>query len=154
MLGGSIAGLLAARVLADRYATVTVVERDRLPAGSQPRRGVPHGHHTHGMLPRGLQILEDLLPGFTADIERAGGLTGDILANCRWYLNGRLLRQATTGLPALSASRQLIEGEIRRRVRALPNVTVLDGHDIVGLCASAAGDRIIGRRSPVLRRVR
>lgn len=144
MLGGSIAGLLAARVLADRYTTVTVVERDRLPAGAQPRRGVPHGRHVHAILPRGLQILEELLPGLTRDAERAGGLTGDILANCRWYLNGRLLRQADAGLAALSASRQLIEGQIRRRVRALPNVTVLDGHDIVGLSASADGGRVTG----------
>ncbi|MGA5305981.1 FAD-dependent oxidoreductase [Nucisporomicrobium flavum] len=144
VLGGSIAGLLAARVLADRYATVTIVERDRLPSGAEHRRGVPHGRHAHGLLPQGLQIMEELLPGLTADIERGGGMAADILGNCRWYLNGRLLRQAHAGLPALAASRPLIEGEIRRRVRELPNVTVLDGHDITGLCASADGGRIIG----------
>ena len=57
VLGGSIAGLLAARVLADRYPRVTVVERDRLPSTVEHRRGLPHGRHVHGMLPRGLQIL-------------------------------------------------------------------------------------------------
>jgi phytoene dehydrogenase-like protein len=65
VLGGSVAGLLAARVLADRYAGVTVVERDRLPSGAQHRRGLPHGRHVHGMLPRGRQILEELMPGLT-----------------------------------------------------------------------------------------
>ncbi|MEV4704942.1 FAD-binding monooxygenase [Actinoplanes sp. NPDC049316] len=144
VLGGSIAGLLAARVLADRYATVTIAERDRLPSAAEHRRGVPHGKHAHGLLPRGLQIMEELLPGLRGDLERGGGLIADILGNCRWYLNGRLLRQADAGLPALAASRPLIEGEIRRRVRALPNVTVLDGHDITGLCASADGRRITG----------
>jgi 2-polyprenyl-6-methoxyphenol hydroxylase-like FAD-dependent oxidoreductase len=144
VLGGSIAGLLAARVLADRYAQVTVVERDRLPSGAEHRRGVPHGHHVHGLLPRGLQILEDLLPGLTAQLVSAGGLVGDILADCRWYLNGRLLRRAGAGLTALSASRPLIEATIRERVCALPNVTVLDGHDVTGLLASTDSERISG----------
>jgi len=76
----------------------------------------------------------------------AGALRGDILGNVRWYLNGRLLRQADTGLTALSASRPLIEGAIRDRVRSLPNVEILDGYDIVGLCATPRGDRITGAR--------
>jgi len=88
--------------------------------------------------------VEELLPGFTRRVVSAGGLTGDILGNCRWYLNGRMLRQTDTGLAALSASRPLLEAAIRERVCALPNVTVLDGHAIAGLCASDRGDRITG----------
>jgi 2-polyprenyl-6-methoxyphenol hydroxylase-like FAD-dependent oxidoreductase len=143
VLGGSITGLLAARVLAERY-DVTIVERDRLPSGPEHRRGVPHGHHVHGMLPRGLQILEELLPGFTARVVWSGGLTGDILGDVRWYLQGRALRRTGTGLTAISASRPLIEGAIRERVRALPNVTVLGGHSVAGLCAAPGRERITG----------
>ena len=66
VLGGGVAGLLAARVLADRYRNVVIVERDRLPASGH-RRGVPQSHHVHGLLPRGLRIVEELLPGFTDD---------------------------------------------------------------------------------------
>ena len=113
VLGGGIAGLLTAQVLADRYARVTIVERDRLPSGAEHRRGVPHGHHVHGMLPGGRQILEDLLPGFTARVVAEGGFAGDVLANVCWYLGGRPLRRADTGLTALSASRPLIEAAIR-----------------------------------------
>jgi len=144
VLGGSIAGLLAARVLADHYGTVTIVERDRLPGTVTQRRGAPHGQHVHAMLPRGLQIIEGLLPGFTARVVAAGGLTGDILANVRWYLNGLPLRRTTVGLTALSASRPLLEGTIRERVLGLGNVTVLDEHDVIGLRASAGRDRIVG----------
>src|SRR5579859_7938165 len=96
VLGGSVAGLLAARVLADRYAKVTIVERDRLPAAAQHRRGLPHAHHVHGLLPRGRQIVEDLLSGFTDQIMASGGFAGDILANVRWYLHGRPLRKTDT----------------------------------------------------------
>jgi 2-polyprenyl-6-methoxyphenol hydroxylase-like FAD-dependent oxidoreductase len=144
VLGGSITGLLTARVLADHYARVTIVERDRLPSTVEHRRGLPHCQHVHGMLPKGLQSVEQLLPGFTRRVVSAGGLAGDILGNARWYLNGRMLRQTETGLTALSASRPLLEVAIRERVRALANVTVLDGHDIAGLCASATGERITG----------
>ena len=41
VLGGSMAGLLAARTLSDFYDTVTVVERDDLQKASVGRRGVP-----------------------------------------------------------------------------------------------------------------
>ena len=63
VIGASMAGLLAARVLADAYERVTVIERDRLPAGVEARRGVPQGAHAHTLLPRGQACLEELLPG-------------------------------------------------------------------------------------------
>jgi 2-polyprenyl-6-methoxyphenol hydroxylase-like FAD-dependent oxidoreductase len=146
VLGGGIAGLLAARVLSDSYARVTIVERDTLPAGPEPRRGVPQGHHVHGLLPGGGQIIERLFPGLTDDLEAAGALVGDILANVRWYLYGQQLRKQPTGLTAVSASRALIEGTIRGRVRELDNVTVLDGQDIVGVQAGPDRRRITGVR--------
>jgi 2-polyprenyl-6-methoxyphenol hydroxylase-like FAD-dependent oxidoreductase len=146
VFGASLAGLLAARVLADEYATVTIVERDQLPTGNEHRRGVPHGHHVHGVLPLGGRLIEQMLPGITDELSAAGAWRGDILGNVRWILHGRKLRQAHTGLPALSASRPLIEGTIRRRVLSLPNVTLLSGYDIVGVGASPDRSRITSAR--------
>jgi 2-polyprenyl-6-methoxyphenol hydroxylase-like FAD-dependent oxidoreductase len=137
VLGGSIAGLLAAGVLAEHYADVTVVDRDRLPDGPWHRKGIPHGLHTHALLPRGLQVVEELLPGITGRLVADGALVGDVLGNARWILGGRLVVQSDTGLRALSASRALVEGGIRDRIRARPNVTFLDGYDIVGLSGSS-----------------
>src|SRR5215831_8398304 len=119
VLGGSIAGLLAAYVLSERYAQVTVIERDRLPARAEHRKGVPHDRHFHGLLPHGQQVLEDLMPGLTDALVADGALVGDILGQIRWYLRGRMLRQAGTGLTMLSASRPAIEAAIRGRVRLL-----------------------------------
>src|SRR4051794_3956752 len=45
VIGASMGGLLAARALADYYGEVTVVERDALPDGYEPRKGVPQGRH-------------------------------------------------------------------------------------------------------------
>ncbi|HZM75229.1 MAG TPA: FAD-dependent oxidoreductase [Candidatus Limnocylindrales bacterium] len=144
VLGGGIAGLLAAYVLAERYATVTVVERDRLPVAAGHRRGVPHGRHVHGLLPGGLRVLEDLLPGICQQMISGGALTGDILGDVRWYVRGQRLPQTSIGITALSASRPLIEAAIRQRVRALSNVTVRDGCMATGLLLSPDRRRVGG----------
>lgn len=146
VLGGSIAGLLAAHVLSGHYALVTVVERDRLPIHAGHRRGVPHDRHFHGLLPHGQQLIEELLPGITGTLITGGALTGDALANVRWYVRGRKLCQADTSLTMLSASRPLIEAAIRDRVRSLPNVRLCDGHQATGLCTSPSRQRVTGVR--------
>ena len=146
VLGASMAGLLAARVLADAYGQVTVIDRDQLPEASTHRRGVPHGRHAHALLARGQQALEELFPGLTAELIAQGAPVGDLLANGRWYVSGHRLRQAPIGLVTLSASRPLLEGYVRARVRALPNLRFLDSHDIVGLAATPDGRRVTGVR--------
>jgi 2-polyprenyl-6-methoxyphenol hydroxylase-like FAD-dependent oxidoreductase len=146
VLGGSMAGLLAARVLADAYGQVTVIDRDELPKTPMHRRGVPHGRHIHGLLARGQQALEELFPGFTAELVAQGVPTGDLLANGRLYLSGHRLRQARTGLLVLCASRPVLEGHVRARVRALSNLRFLDRCDIVGLATTPDGRRVTGAR--------
>lgn len=72
VLGAGWAGLVHAVPLAQRFERVTLVDRDVLPAGPQPRRGVPHGEHIHLLVPGGLARLEELLPGVTAELSSAG----------------------------------------------------------------------------------
>jgi 2-polyprenyl-6-methoxyphenol hydroxylase-like FAD-dependent oxidoreductase len=145
VLGASMAGLLAARVLADAYAELVVVDRDELPETSRHRRGVPHGRHAHALLARGQQALEELFPGLTADLIAQGVPAGDLLADGRWYVSGHRLRQEHIGLVSLCVSRPLLEGYVRARVRALPNVVFLDSRDILGLTATPDG-RVTGAR--------
>lgn len=144
VLGGSVTGLLAARVLTEHYRQVTVVDRDRLdPGRTGARRGVPHGRHVHGLLARGQQILEQLFPGFTAELARAGVPTGD-LGRIRWYFDGRRLNPADTGLTCVSALRPDLEGHLRARVAALPGVSIMDGHDVLRLGTTANRRRVVG----------
>ena len=72
VLGAGMAGLLAARVLADAYERVTVVERDPLPETLSNRKGVPQGRHAHLLVPRGAQILGELFPGLLDDLAAGG----------------------------------------------------------------------------------
>ncbi|WP_242894924.1 FAD-dependent oxidoreductase [Actinomadura litoris] len=150
VLGGSIAGLLAARVLAESYGQVVVVDRDELLGVRVSRRGAPHTVHAHGLHARGHLIMEELFPGFTEELRAGGVPTGD-LGEMRWYFNARRLRPAHTGLVSVTAPRPVLEGHVRDRVAALPNVTFLERHYIEGLTADAAGGRIVGVR--VRRRV-
>lgn len=145
VLGGSMAGLLAARVLAESFDEVLVVDRDELTGVATARRGVPQGRHVHGLLARGQQILEELFPSFTADAISAGIPTGD-LGELRWFFGSGRLRPATTGLICVSATRPVLESHVRARVVALPNVTFVEQTDIVGVVATRNNARVTGVR--------
>lgn len=144
VLGGSIAGLLAARVLSEHYARVTLFERDKLPLVPAHRRGVPHDRHFHGLLPHGLRLIEDLFPCITDALTGDGALVGDVLAHIRWYMRGQMMRQTSAGLTVLSASRPLLEAAVRDRVRLLPNVRMRDQHQVTGLLTSQDRQRVTG----------
>lgn len=146
VLGGSIAGLLAARALARHYTEVVVVDRDRLTGVRGPRRGVPHGRHAHGLVARGHQILESLFPGLTEELVEAGIRPGDFSGDIRWYFNGRLLRPARTGLVSVPATRPVLEYHLRLRVQALTGITFLEEHDVLGLVTSSDRRRVTGVR--------
>jgi len=146
VLGASMAGLLAARVLADAYERVTVVDRDTMPAIGTGRRGVPQGRHLHALHARGLELLDELFPGFTEQLVQAGAEVGDSLDGIRWQLSGHQLCQADIGLPMLSASRPFLEGHIRRRVRMLPSVHFVEGCDVAGLVTDSERRRVTGVR--------
>jgi 2-polyprenyl-6-methoxyphenol hydroxylase-like FAD-dependent oxidoreductase len=149
VLGASMAGLATARVLADAYERVTVLERDALPAAAAHRKGVPQSRHAHGLLAGGRVALEELFPGLTDELVARGALSGDLQAKTRWYNRGLRLCQGPSGLRALAVSRPLLEGCVRERVWALPNVRLVDRCDVAGLVATPDG-RVRGVR--VLRR--
>lgn len=150
VLGASMGGLLAALVLADFYREVTVVERDSLPDGPQNRRGVPQGRHGHALLPRGSQILDELFPGVCNELVAAGARVVDGDLSEVYFSSGGYLTvregKARDPMRVYYASRPFLEGRVRRRLRAVRNVTILDGHDVAGLTATAAQDRVTGVR--------
>jgi 2-polyprenyl-6-methoxyphenol hydroxylase-like FAD-dependent oxidoreductase len=148
VLGAGMAGLLAARVLADAYQRVTVVERDPLPETGEHRKGIPQGRHAHVLVPRGTQILDEHFPGLLDDLVAGGAPVVRDLAEFRFSPAGHLL--CLKGRPAdpfiCQASRPYLEGHVRARVRALPTVEILDRCEVVGLVTTAARDRVTGVR--------
>ena len=86
VVGASMAGMLAARVLADVFERVTILERDTLPTGPDLRSGVPQARHLHALLPRGRRIVEQYFPGITLDLLTAGAEILDIANDIRGLL--------------------------------------------------------------------
>src|SRR5436190_15650080 len=72
VIGGSMAGLVAARVASNHFDRVTIIDRDRFPDKPQDRKGVPQARHTHALLLRGQHILEEFFPGLEHDLTEAG----------------------------------------------------------------------------------
>ncbi|MEV4343580.1 FAD-dependent oxidoreductase [Actinoplanes sp. NPDC049596] len=126
VLGGSIAGLLAARVLADHARRVVVVERDDLPAESGARPSTPQDQQVHTLLPAGRLWIERWLPGFTQNALEAGALLSGPEQTAT-MLDGRRQASGRDDVALLGASRQLIEAGIRAQVTALPNVSIVQG---------------------------
>ncbi|MEU7871539.1 FAD-dependent monooxygenase [Dactylosporangium sp. NPDC049140] len=153
VLGGSMAGLLTARVLTEHFERVTIVERDEVEGDWSAesvehavRRGVPQGRHAHGLLAAGLNVVEGLFPGAARELAAAGVPVGDVLGNVRFCANGYRLKQAPIGMEALSFSRPYLEAYVRAKVFARPGVTVRGGTDVVGVEADAARTRVTGAR--------
>src|SRR4051794_5555751 len=98
VVGGSIAGLLAARVLSDHFGRVTILEQDRLESGPTVRKGTPQAQHIHGILDRGAGIIERLFPGIFQEIQAEGGTTAEMGPDFLYYQMGRWKPRNPTGL--------------------------------------------------------
>ena len=133
VIGGSLGGLLAARVLSETFQHVTIVDRDEMPTEPVHRKGVPQSRHTHGLLARGFAIFEELFPGLGADLVARGALIDDLQKNVIWYNDGYRVQRAPSVLTVLLASRPLLESYVRSRVSALPEVTILAETEALGL---------------------
>ncbi|HUB55435.1 MAG TPA: 2-polyprenyl-6-methoxyphenol hydroxylase-like oxidoreductase [Mycobacterium sp.] len=154
VLGASMGGLLAARVLADFFRTVTVIERDELPDAPVNRRGVPQGRHVHALLTSGAQILEELFPGFLDELVADGAPVWDDGDLSKLYVSfsGHELPRSGTiagdhkAMAMYMPSRPLLECHVRRRLEAIDNVTIRGGHDVAELTVAADRSRVTGVR--------
>lgn len=153
VLGASISGLLAARVLADHFVQVTVVERDRLPVDGRPRRGVPQSRHAHLLLAAGARALDDLFPDLLSELVEAGVPVARSLDGLHFEVNGHVFcREPGPGSSlwgdgaVYEPSRPFLEATLRRRVAALGNVDFMDGCDVEGLTADYTLRRVTGAR--------
>ncbi len=130
VVGSGMGGLFAARVLADHFDAVVVVDRDDEPTTAEPRNGAPQSHHFHALLPGGLDAMCGWFPGFDGDLERAGSVPMVIGTDFCAYMNEgksyslqRFAPQPADYGKMYVQSRPLLELSVRRRVQTLPNVT-------------------------------
>lgn len=144
VIGASMSGLLASRVLSAYFDRVTLLERDEVTGEAVPRKGQPHARHLHSLLAQGLAIFERFFPGLREDLCAGGAMLGDMGADMRWHAYGGYRRQFASGMTGVLMTRAFLEQCVRRRVLALPNVTVRSRTDVDQ--PVDAGGRITGVR--------
>jgi len=147
VIGSGIAGLTAARVLADYFARVTIIERDSQLDAPQFRRGVPQAHHAHSLPVRGQQLLEKQFPGLTVELISQGAEAVHGGSEMAFFVAGEYhqVRQQG-GLITLSSSRPLLESALYRRVAAQPGVRILPEHGVEALLVDRSKRRVTGVR--------
>jgi 2-polyprenyl-6-methoxyphenol hydroxylase-like FAD-dependent oxidoreductase len=149
VIGGSMAGLLAARVLAEHFGRVTVVDRDRFPDEPDHRKGVSQSRHAHGLLPRGQAIITRMFPGIDEDLRADGASPASVASLVVVSPAGKLpLGEDGEGGEVAGqgffASRFLIEWHVRRRLAGFEGVSFMSAREVTGLKVDEANERVVG----------
>ncbi len=132
VIGGSMAGLLAARVLSEHFERVTIIERDRCSDHVEPRKGVPQGRHVHGLLASGAAILGEYFPDLFATLAQDGAV---VLrpSDLQRYQLGEWVGTVPSPVKTLWQSRPFLEQHVRATLEARSNVQVLDECEVTRL---------------------
>ncbi|MEG4082096.1 2-polyprenyl-6-methoxyphenol hydroxylase-like oxidoreductase [Microcoleus sp. POL10_C6] len=144
IIGGSLAGLLASRVLAKHFDRVSIVERDFFSDQPAPRPGIPQSRHLHILLNRGKIILEEFFPGLENELVAAGAPSLDP-KSIGWFSPAGWAPQFSPDLNNLILfSRDLLDWQIRRRLAENTNVHFLEGGTVTGFMAKASRTEVAG----------
>ncbi|WP_432933539.1 NAD(P)/FAD-dependent oxidoreductase [Microbispora sp. CA-135349] len=142
VLGGGLAGVLAATVLAGHADEVILIEGDRYPSGPRPRRGLPQSHHSHVLVAGGARALDALLPGTVDALLASGANLRDLPGDALIYSADGWFRRLHTGAHLISCTRGLLDQVVRRRALGGGDVEVWDDTRALGLTGDTA--RITG----------
>src|SRR5579883_1317407 len=144
VIGGSMGGLLAARVLSDYFEQVTIVDRDVFPTTPAHRKGVPQSQHAHALLAAGQSIINQLFPGIMDDLRADGALSvSNVVPIAIVSPAGKLPSLRQPG-EFIAFSRYLLEWHVRDRLSRLPGVQIIANTEVVGLLSTPNQSRVTG----------
>lgn len=146
VIGGSIAGMLAARVLADSFKRVIIIETDQLPNHASIRKGVAQSVQPHVLFTKGYRILEELFPGIGTSLSNAGAISIDWAKEFHYFTKGRwsATNLDDSDIVSITCSRPLIEWAIRQKLNNFSNVQFLEQHRATGLLSNPNQTAITG----------
>lgn len=145
VVGASMAGMVAARVLADHFESVTILERDQLAESPEARKGVPQGYQPHAVLARGTEVLARLFPGFWEEMVADGAVPIDAGTELIWYHHGAW-KVRVPGPIAYGQSRPFLDFHVRQRLLKDCARVSIRRADVAGLIHDAAQKRVTGVR--------
>ncbi len=141
VIGGSIGGMLFAKVLSEVFDSVTVIERNTLPREPRARKGVPQTNHAHVLLSKGLKVVDQLYPKTQEFLEERHAFKGDF-GEVYWLQHKTWKKRTIAGTPTYFANRKDLEWAIRMQFLQIKNIETLENHKAVGLMSE--GKRVIG----------
>lgn len=144
VLGGSLAGLLAARVLSDHFENVTLIERDAYPDSCETRKGIPQANHVHGLLVRGRQIIEELFPGLQDEMIADGAPVVDMANEIAWFTRAGWGVRFPSEFQVLAFTRPLLDLHVRRRISSNSKIAIMDHTDVVRLLPGSTSNHLAG----------
>src|SRR5215212_9838663 len=145
IIGGSMAGLLAARVLANHFDLVTLMERYHFPMEPVGRKGLPQARHVHLLLARGRNVLEHLFPGFQAELLAQGAQYVDVIRDVEWFGPLGWNRRVPSGITTPACTRDLLDWTIRRRLQSgYPQIQMLEDAEVIALATNPARSVVTG----------
>jgi 2-polyprenyl-6-methoxyphenol hydroxylase-like FAD-dependent oxidoreductase len=144
VIGGSMGGLLTARVLSEYFQQVTIVERDVVSENCEPRKGVPQGQHVHVMFGGGVRVINRLFPGFFDDLAGKGSVACDFARDLCWYHGGVWKARPKSDLLSYWQSRPFLESNLLRRLKSDTGVRIVGKSGVIGLLANPDRTRITG----------
>jgi 2-polyprenyl-6-methoxyphenol hydroxylase-like FAD-dependent oxidoreductase len=144
VLGGSLGGLLAARVLSEHFEEVTLIERDAYKETAEVRRGIPQANHVHGLLLRGRQVLEEFFPGLQDEMVAAGVPVVDMANEIAWHTRAGWGARFPSEMKVLAFTRPVLDLHVRRRLSSNPRVKIMDNTDVLRLIPDGDKKRLAG----------
>lgn len=144
VIGGSIAGLTAARVLSDHFEKVTIIERGQLADGIDFPKGSPHARHPHFLLIRGERIMEGMFPGLVQDLLKGGAQKLNFGRDLEMRFPDGWLPHYETDMSGTAVSRRLLDYTINQRVAQIPNITIKSDSEVMSICTDEDNQRVIG----------
>ncbi|MFN8490686.1 MAG: FAD-dependent monooxygenase [Caldilineaceae bacterium] len=144
VIGGSMAGLTAARVLTNHFAKVTIIERDSPPSADGYHPGVPQGRHPHILLGLGQKLLAEMFPGLFNQLLTNGAVPVNFGSEFQFFVGGGWAQPSAAKISGVGCSRPLLENAIYQRLAAHPSVQILHEKLVVGLTTDGHGQRTTG----------
>ena len=144
VIGGSIGGIAAAKVLTESFERVIVLEKDGPHTRREGRPGAAQGWHLHHLLTAGQIELERIFPGIVDDMVREGAFKVDMAAQYRIRLGGSWKKPGTSDIQIVCAGRPLLEWCVRRRLDDQPRVSFRYDSEVSDLVYDREANAIVG----------
>ena len=144
VIGGSIGGIAAAKVLTETFDNVIVLEKDGPHARREGRPGAAQGWHLHHLLTAGQIELERIFPGIVDDMVTEGAFKVDMAAQYRIRLGGEWKKPGTSDIEIVCAGRPLLEWCVRRRLDDEPRIGYRYESEVADLVFDRENNAVIG----------